>query len=119
WVKCFVSGIDWLEAMSHPDGDVSFFNDAAFGISPNSNDLKSYSLLLGDEGDKNSSIKSLRGTLLEQSGYAVVEWPACHKLLVDLAHVGPDYQPGHAHADTLSCELSLFGCRVLVNSGTS
>jgi uncharacterized heparinase superfamily protein len=33
--------------------------------------------------------------------------------------VGPDYLPGHAHADTLSFELSLFGQRVLVNSGTS
>ncbi len=32
---------------------------------------------------------------------------------------GPDYLPGHAHADTLSFELSLFGQRVIVNSGTS
>src|SRR5690606_4780416 len=36
-----------------------------------------------------------------------------------MAPVGPDYLPGHAHADTLSFELSLFGQRVLVNSGTS
>src|SRR6185295_1096925 len=35
------------------------------------------------------------------------------------ASVGPSYQPGHAHADTLSFELSLHGRRVLVNSGTS
>jgi uncharacterized heparinase superfamily protein len=40
-------------------------------------------------------------------------------LLVDVAPVGPDYLPGHAHADTLSFELSLFAHRVLVNSGTS
>ncbi|MDX1711969.1 MAG: heparinase II/III-family protein, partial [Rhodovibrionaceae bacterium] len=32
---------------------------------------------------------------------------------------GPDYLPGHAHADTLSFELSLFGHRIFVNSGTS
>jgi uncharacterized heparinase superfamily protein len=38
---------------------------------------------------------------------------------MDVARVGPDYQPGHAHADTLSFELSLFGRRVFVNSGTS
>jgi len=36
-----------------------------------------------------------------------------------VARVGPDYLPGHAHADTLSFELSIFGQRVLVNSGTS
>lgn len=40
-------------------------------------------------------------------------------LLVDAAPVGPSYLPGHAHADTLSFELSLLGRRVMVNSGTS
>jgi uncharacterized heparinase superfamily protein len=39
--------------------------------------------------------------------------------LLDVAPVGPDYLPGHAHADTLSFELSLFGQRVVVNGGTS
>jgi hypothetical protein len=32
-------------------------------------------------------------------------------LILDVAPVGPDYLPGHAHADTLSFELSLFGQR--------
>jgi uncharacterized heparinase superfamily protein len=40
-------------------------------------------------------------------------------LLFDAARIGPDYQPGHAHADTLSFELSLFGKRIFVNSGVS
>ncbi|MFB1490650.1 MULTISPECIES: heparinase II/III family protein [unclassified Thiocapsa] len=39
--------------------------------------------------------------------------------LLDVAPIGPDYLPGHAHADTLSFELSLFGQRVIVNGGTS
>jgi uncharacterized heparinase superfamily protein len=39
--------------------------------------------------------------------------------IIDRAAIGPDYLPGHAHADTLSFELSLFGQRVVVNSGTS
>jgi uncharacterized heparinase superfamily protein len=39
--------------------------------------------------------------------------------IVDRASIGPDYLPGHAHADTFSFEMSLFGKRVLVNSGTS
>ena len=30
-----------------------------------------------------------------------------------------DYLPGHAHADTLTFELSVHGQRLLVNSGTS
>jgi uncharacterized heparinase superfamily protein len=39
--------------------------------------------------------------------------------LLDVAPIGPDYLPGHAPADTLSFELSVFGQRLLVNSGTS
>jgi uncharacterized heparinase superfamily protein len=41
------------------------------------------------------------------------------ELICDVAPVGPDYLPGHAHADTLSFELSIDGKRVLVNTGTS
>ena len=40
-------------------------------------------------------------------------------LVCDCAAVGPDYLPAHAHADTLSFELSLAKQRLLVNSGTS
>src|SRR5690606_33541669 len=58
-----------------------------------------------------------RSELLGASGYArVLEGELA--LFVDVAAVGPDHLPGHAHADTLSMELSLFGQRVLVNSGT-
>ena len=40
-------------------------------------------------------------------------------LIADLAPVGPSYIPGHAHADSLSFELSLGESRIFVNSGTS
>ena len=44
--------------------------------------------------------------LLEPSGYArATTGSAC--LICDCAAVGPDYLPAHAHADTLSFELSL------------
>jgi uncharacterized heparinase superfamily protein len=39
--------------------------------------------------------------------------------VLDVAPLGPDYLPAHGHADTLSFEMSLFGTRVFVNSGTS
>jgi len=40
-------------------------------------------------------------------------------LIGDIGKIGPDYIPGHGHADILSFELSLRNQRVLVNSGTS
>lgn len=104
----------WLHAMSHPDGKISFFNDAAFGIAPDNGEFAAYAQRLGLQGPA-----AAPGPVwLRESGYVRLETPDA-VLIADMARIGPDYLPGHAHADTLSCELSLFGTRVIVNSGTS
>jgi uncharacterized heparinase superfamily protein len=105
----------WLAAMCHPDGEISFFNDAAIGISPSPAELGAYAERVGLQ---TSPAPDDGVTHLPESGYIRVQHGAMVALL-DVAPVGPDYLPGHAHADTLSFELSLFGKRVLVNSGTS
>lgn len=105
--------LDWLTAMSHPDGQIAFFNDAAFGIAPDNTQILAYAHRMGFE------VSIDPGPLhLSNSGYLrLVQGDAV--LLADLARIGPDYLPGHAHADTLSIELSLGAQRVIVNSGTS
>lgn len=105
----------WLSVMGHPDGEISFFNDAAMGIAPTLAELVNYGQRLGL--DRAATL--LTGlTVLPDSGYIRLEaGPAV--ALLDVAPIGPDYLPGHAHADTLSFELSLFGQRVIVNGGTS
>ena len=40
-------------------------------------------------------------------------------MFIDVAPLGPDYLPGHAHADTFTFECSLDQQRIIVNSGTS
>ncbi|MCE7595922.1 heparinase II/III family protein [Vibrio fluvialis] len=105
----------WADSMEHPDGDVSFFNDSAIGIAPKLSTLRKYALEL--EIDIPSTNQN-RITHLQDSGYIVIQ-DGINKLIIDVANVGPDYIPGHAHADTLSFELSIEGQRVLVNSGTS
>lgn len=105
----------WAEAMSHADGEVSFFNDSAMGIAPRAADLTAQLAALGRTPPPAGDAAVLH---FENSGYVHARTgPAV--LLADVANVGPDYLPGHAHADTLSCELSLFGARLLVNTGTS
>lgn len=106
--------LSWLDAMRYPDRRISFFNDAAFGIAAEPDDLSAYGGRLG------VSYIAPPGRIrhLEETGYVRLEAPDCVALL-DVARVGPDYLPGHAHADTLSFELSLFGQRVVVNGGTS
>ncbi|GGB77906.1 hypothetical protein GCM10007417_17260 [Glycocaulis alkaliphilus] len=114
WRHCAPLMLRWLAALSHPDGKISFFNDAAFGIAPNNHELAAYAGRLGLV----PSPASPGPVFLEDSGYARLELGEA-VLIADLAAIGPDYLPGHAHADTLSFELSLFGQRVIVNSGTS
>ena len=105
----------WLEAMTHPDGDIALFNDAAFGIAPRAAELRDYAVRLGLDPAP-PAFGPL--TLLADSGYARAQrGPAV--LFADLAPVGPPHQPGHAHADTLGFELGLGGARVLVNCGVS
>lgn len=105
----------WLRVMTHPDGQIAFFNDAAVGIASSPDELDRYARRL-DLGVCPEPSVGL--THLEASGYVRLQVNDA-VLLLDVAPVGPAYQPGHAHADTLSCEMSLGPHRVLVNSGTS
>lgn len=114
WRKRVPSMLRWLEVMSHPDGNLAFFNDTAIGIAPSNAELRGYANRLDIQ--TNETILPL--THLESSGYVRME-VGPFTLLADLARIGPDYLPGHAHADTLSFELSWAGQRVFVNSGTS
>ncbi len=112
WVP---SMLRWLLAMSHPDGSLGQFNDTAQGIAPTNDELLRLAASLGFDvtAEDNSDLQ-----ILTDSGYVRVSRPPM-VALIDVAPVGPDYLPGHGHADTLSFELSLGGLRVIVNGGTS
>jgi uncharacterized heparinase superfamily protein len=103
----------WLEWITHPDGDIAFFNDSTFGVAALPSKLRSYAYALGVAPD-GPPASSAPGS----SGYVRLEQtPWC--AMFDAADVGPDYQPGHAHADTLAFELSFNKERIITNSGTS
>ncbi|GAC29872.1 alginate lyase family protein [Brumicola pallidula] len=114
WERVAVNGVSWLEAMCHPDGEISFFNDGAMGIAAKLSQILDYAEVLNLQVAKN--ISPIRH--LKHSGFTSMAKPNAF-LVVNHAPIGPTYQPGHAHADTLSFELSVFGERVFVNSGTS
>ena len=104
----------WLHSLLHPDREIPFFNDAAFGIAPPPRTILDYARSMG------AARRITRSSIqhFDVSGYVSVH-SADQFAVMDVAPVGPDYIPGHAHADTLSFEWSLLGQRVLVNSGTS
>jgi uncharacterized heparinase superfamily protein len=105
----------WLTSMTHPDGEIAFFNDAALRMAPTARSLDEYARRLGLPVAE--QVPSPVATLAA-SGYVRAAVGSAF-LICDCGPVGPDYQPGHAHADTLSFELSLGTQRVFVNSGTS
>ena len=124
WKETAGRMLEWLRLMCHPDGGIAFFNDAAFGVAPEFGTLRDYGERLRVSLKSTDAIRRVplapggMAFSMETSGYVRVESGASVAIL-DLAPIGPDYLPGHAHADTLSFELSHAGRRILVNSGCS
>jgi uncharacterized heparinase superfamily protein len=115
WRETIPRMLRWMRAMTHPDGRLAHFNDGAHGIAPDAAELERYAVALGVKAEP---LPESGLMYLAESGYLrAARGPAL--LLADAAPVGPDYLPGHAHADTLSFELSVGGRRVVVNGGTS
>jgi uncharacterized heparinase superfamily protein len=108
----------FLRDICCPDGEIPLFNDAAFGIAPPPREILAYAqrVLEADLQPYFPQPQHCELINKQPSGYFgfrhAADW-----LLVDCGPVGPDYQPGHAHCDTLSYELSLDGARVIVDSG--
>jgi uncharacterized heparinase superfamily protein len=81
--------------------------------------------VLGDGGVADfdaleASEPAFRDRANRESGYFVMrdDWTSeSDWLLFDCGPVGPDHQPGHAHADTLQILLAIDGTPVLVDPG--
>ena len=136
----------FLDRMRHPDGEIPFFNDSTASFFLRTQEVLERGVHLGaeiappametypPEADASShgpSTRSARpgrhardggerspGVLdpARGSGLLVAETPRSW-LVMDAGLVGPDYQPGHAHCDTLAFELSLDGARFLTDTG--
>ncbi|KMQ51307.1 Heparinase II/III-like protein [Chitinispirillum alkaliphilum] len=116
WLEKAGKGLDWLKAMCHGDGNIALFNDAAFGIAPQYRDLAQYAARSGITPDDHLPKKGV--TNLSDTGYIRIETDS-YTMIFDAGEIGPAYQPGHAHADTLSFEFSSGKERIIVDSGTS
>jgi uncharacterized heparinase superfamily protein len=90
----------WLHAMSHPDGEIAFFNDAALGVAPKRFELDAYATRLGF-----IIRRLLAGRRVAGGQRLPARSPWRCGGIAGFGAVGPDYLPGHAHADTLSFEL--------------
>lgn len=97
----------WLRALLHPDGQIPLLNDAAFNMTDTP------SALIDVETPAAHGLSAL-----PNSGYFTFRDNAKQNFLIfDCGPLGPEYQPGHGHCDTLSYELSLNKKRFVVDAG--
>jgi len=99
----------WLREVTFKSGDIPNVNDSANNIAPTSNDLFNYADQLGIIDKK---------LILSDSGYRMFSNNK-FELFVDVGNVGPSYQPGHVHSDTLSFILHVNNKPFLVDTGIS
>jgi len=114
--KSIFKMLNYLDKMSHGN-KLSFFNDSVDGIAPESCQIFDYAEKLGIKLNQNIK-EGFYINDFSKSGYIVAEIDGA-KTIFDAGKIGPDYQPGHAHADTLSIEFSFEGEKYIVNSGIS
>ena len=100
-----------LELWTHPDGRIALFSDSAFEVAADPGSLREYAERLGI-----SSPASRRSGILSQTGYLRLQAGA-FDLIASVAGPAPPHQPGHAHCDALSFELSVAGDRFVTDTG--
>ena len=105
-----------LKCVCHPDGQIALLNDSAFGIYNRPEQLIDYCSKQVDEAVLDFT-DEYGPFALPDAGYYGWRSEDGNYVICDAAPIGPDYMPGHAHADMFSFELSLKGRRVIVDSG--
>jgi len=101
--------LGWLEQITFSDGSIPLVNDAATGIAPSSEQLFEYARQL--------KVKH-QSAPLRESGYRVFRTEQ-FEMIADVGDLSPNYQPGHAHADSLQFLLNIGGSPYIVDSGTA
>lgn len=103
------SMLSWLQIVTYKNGNIPMVNDSTYDIAPKSDRLFEYA--------KKLDLKWTE-TKLSDSGYRKFKTNS-YELFMDVGNIGPDYQPGHAHSDTLSFELHVKQQPIIVDPGIS
>ena len=101
------------QVWTHPDGEIALLGDSAFEIAHPLRVLERYAESLGVK----ARLPSTQNALDDSGVYRL----ASNDLVViaSASAPRPAYQPGHAHCDALSFELSVGTQRVVTDTGVS
>jgi uncharacterized heparinase superfamily protein len=109
----------FLERIRHTDGEIPYFNDSTGSFFLRTEEVLQRGRILCHELECAvdadmpfaTEVSPARTSGLLTAG-TTRSW-----IVFDAGNIGPDYQPGHAHCDTLSLEWSLDGQRVITDTG--
>jgi uncharacterized heparinase superfamily protein len=108
---------DFLARVMCPDGDIPFFNDSTGSFFLDARETLERGRRLVTTGPISSDPSDAGAQQPHKTSGLLVYGEGALFLVFDTGDVGPDYQPGHAHCDTLSFEASLNGARVITDTG--
>jgi uncharacterized heparinase superfamily protein len=112
--SCWSRMAQFLAWATHPDGKIPLLNDAARNGAPCPEQM----LKLGGQlGLSTNRATTTGGRYFSDTGLVVWHgdpWA----VFFDVGPIGPDYQPGHAHADNLTIEASFRERQLFVDPGT-
>ncbi len=112
----------WLQAVTFGNGAIPLANDAAVGVAPATDALAAYAnrllATIPPERRPAPEPRAAAARAGDESGYRMIRGNG-FELFCDVGPVGPDYIPGHAHADTLSFVLHAGGRPLVTDPGVS
>lgn len=101
--------LSWLSTIIYSNGDLPHFNDSTDGVAFKPSEIFNYATKLNINWTKiklsNSGFRKFSNSKIE--------------LFMDVGNIGPRYQPGHAHCDTLSFEFYYNKLPIIVDRGIS
>src|SRR5690606_24128596 len=114
-MQAFLQGVAskmlaWLGTMTFRSGHIPHFNDSTDGIAFTTAQLVKFASDLG--------LRSPAAGPLTKSGYRKLQNKKI-ELVADVHGISPSYQPGHAHADSLSFVMEVGGKPCVVDMGIS
>lgn len=101
--------VNWLDTITFSNGDIPLLNDSTGEQALEVKDVLNYAAQLDFKPQK---------IQLKESGYRKFEL-GDFEIVTDVGEVGPTYQPGHAHSDTLSFVLYHKGRPIIIDRGIS
>jgi len=105
---------EFLAWVRHPDGEIPLLNDGGIGAASPPEEM----LRLGERIGAPVDVGQRAGARYFPDTGLVAWHGDPWTVFFDVGPLGPDYQPGHGHADTLTVDCSYGPYRLFVDAGT-